>query len=196
LPKSADPYVVTVARVDNRKNHVRMLAAFERLVAEGLPHRWIVAGPPGYGSEHFERALADSPARDRVDWRRFVPEAELARLVAQADLCLFASLAEGFGLPPLEAMAAGTAVVTSCVTSMPEVCDDAALFVEPTDVERIFEGARRVLTERDLREELVLRGRRRARAFPWRETARQTLIAYQMATRPEDADGPELRRSL
>ncbi len=196
LPKAKDPYIVTVSRVDNRKNHVRMLAAFELLVKEGLPHRWVIAGPPGYGSEHFERALAKSPARERVDWRHYVSEEELPRLVAEADLCLFASLAEGFGLPPLEAMAAGTAVVTSCVTSMPEVCDDAALYVEPTDVERIFEGARRVLADREMREDMVLRGRRRARVFTWRETARQSLIAYQMATRPESEDGPEGRRSL
>ena len=196
VPKAKDPTIITVARVDNRKNHLRMLKAFEGLVAEGLPHRWIVAGPAGHGAEHFARALENSPAKERVRWRKFVPEQELPRLVAEADLCLFASLAEGFGLPPLEAMAAGTAVVTSCVTAMPEVCGDAALFVEPTDTERIFEGARRILTERELREDLISRGRRRARGFTWRETARHSLIAYQMATRPESEDGPPVRRSL
>src|SRR5262245_40254994 len=112
FPPAKEPYVLTVARVDNRKNHVRMLAAFERLVQEGLPHRWVVAGPRGHGVEHFERALARSPAARRVEWRRDVSEAELPRLYAQADLFLFASLGEGFGLPPLEAMVAGTPVVT------------------------------------------------------------------------------------
>ena len=196
LPPAASPYLLTVTRVDRRKNHLRMLEAFEGLVREGFPHRWIVAGPPGYGSEEFEKALADSPARDRVEWRRFVSEEELPTLYAQADLFLFASLNEGFGLPPLEAMACGTAVVTSCVTSMPEVCGDAAWLVEPTDSERIFEAARRLLAEPELREDLELRGRQQARRFTWRDTAKHTLLAYQKALEPEDDAAPKLRRSL
>ena len=123
-------------------------------------------------------------------------EAELPRLYSQADLFLFASLGEGFGLPPLEAMVAGTPVVTSSITSLPEVCGDAAWYVEPTDPERIFEAMRRLLVERELRTELVAKGRARARRFTWRETARQTLIAYQKATEPEDVEAHKLRRSL
>jgi glycosyltransferase involved in cell wall biosynthesis len=196
FPPVREPYLLTVARVDNRKNHVRMLAAFERLVREGFPHRWIVAGPPGHGVEHFERALARSPAAPRVQWLRTVDEAELPRLYAQAELFLFASLGEGFGLPPLEAMAAGTPVVTSAISALPEVCGEAAWYVEPTDPERIFEAARRLLAEPELRAELVAKGRARARQFTWRETARQTLIAYQKATEPESAEAHKLRRSL
>jgi glycosyltransferase involved in cell wall biosynthesis len=196
FPPAREPYVLTVARVDNRKNHVRMLRAFERLVREGLPHRWLVVGPPGHGHEHFQRALARSPAAGRVEWRRAVPDAELPRLYAQADVFLFASLGEGFGLPPLEAMAAGTAVVTSAVSSLPEVCGEAAWLVEPTDEERIFEAARRLLVEPELRREHERLGIARARRFTWRETARQTLIAYRKATEPEDEDAPKLRRSL
>ncbi|MEM7310015.1 MAG: glycosyltransferase family 1 protein [Planctomycetota bacterium] len=196
VPAVKEPYILTVSRVDPRKNHLRMLEAFEALVREGLPHRWVIAGPPGWNVEVFERALADSPARDRVEWRRFVAEEELPLLYAQADLFLFASLNEGFGLPPLEAMAAGTAVVTSCVTSLPEVCGDAAWLVEPTESERIFEAARRLLTERELLEDQVIRGRAQARKFTWRETAKHTMIAYQRATEPEEDDAPQLRRSL
>lgn len=196
FPPARERYLLSVSRVEPRKNHLRMLQAFELLVREGFPHRWIVAGPAGHDAESFARALAASPARERVEWRRRVPEAELPRLYAQADILLFASLHEGFGLPPLEAMAAGTAVLTSCVTAMPEVCGDAAWYVEPTDVERIFEGTRRLLAEPELRADLVLRGRQRARRFTWRETARQTLLAYQKALEPEESEGPRLRRSL
>ena len=187
---------MTVSRVDNRKNHVRMLHAFEGLVREGFPHRWIVAGPPGHGAENFARALGDSPARERVEWRRDVSEKELPGLYGKAALFLFASLNEGFGLPPLEAMVAGTPVLTSCVTSMPEVCGDAAWYCEPTDVERIFEGARRILAEPEFAEDLILRGKQNARRFTWRETARHTLLAYKRATEPEEEDAPKLRRSL
>ena len=181
-----EPFVLTVSRVDRRKNHVRMLEAFERLVADGHPHRWVVAGPPGYGAEDFERALARSKAADRVVWRRAVSDAEVVKLYAQADVLMWASLSEGFGLPPLEAMACGTAVVTSVVTSMPEVCGDAAFLVEPTDSERIFEATRRLIVERDLREEQVLRGRRRAREYTWRSCARDTLLAYQAGVKGDE----------
>ncbi|MCB9913878.1 MAG: glycosyltransferase family 4 protein [Planctomycetes bacterium] len=194
--KAAEPYVLTVSRVDPRKNHVRILQAFERLVAEGLPHRWVVAGPRGWGAEGFERALAASPARHRVELRAEVGEAELARLYAQADLFLFPSLNEGFGLPPVEAMACETPVVTSCVTSTGEICADAAWLVEPTDVDQIFEAARSVLTDRDLAEDLVLRGKRRARELTWKACAKATLLAYQAATEADPAEEPKLHYRL
>lgn len=194
--KPKEPYILTVSRVDNRKNHLRMLQAFELLMREGFPHRWIVAGPPGYGSDGFRRALENSPARERVLWREDVSDEELPKLYSQADLFLFASLNEGFGLPPLEAMAAGSPVLTSCVTSMPEICGDAAWYCEPTEVERIFEGARRILSEKEFGLDLILRGRQQARRFTWRETARSTLLAYRRATEPEEEDAPKLRRSL
>ena len=197
IPRESDaPYVLTVARVDARKNHLRMLRAFERLVADGLPHRWLVVGPRGYGSEDFETALERSPAKHRIEWRRDVRDAELALLYARASLFLFASLSEGFGLPPLEAMACGCPVVASAVTSLPEVLGDAAWYVEPTDEERIFEAARRLLTEPALAEDLVLRGRQQARKHTWKDAARATLIAYQKAASGEEDEGPGLLRTI
>jgi len=191
----SEPYVLTVSRVDARKNHLRMLEAFEGLVKEGFPHRWVIAGPSGHGADVFENALAASPARHRVEWRRFVADSELPRLYSQADLFLFASLNEGFGLPPLEAMACGLPVVSSCVTSMPEVLGDAALLVEPTDVERIFEAARRMLAEPEFAREFAEKGKRRAREFTWKECARKTLIAYREATKPAP-ETPKLARRI
>jgi glycosyltransferase involved in cell wall biosynthesis len=175
------PFILTVARVDARKNHLRMLRAFENLVREGLPHDWIIAGVEGHGHEDFSQALANSPAANRVHWRRKVGEEELVRLYSQASLFLWASLNEGFGLPPLEAMACGTPVVTSLVTSMPEVLGPAAFLVEPTDEERIFEAARRLLTEPDLTEEYIALGLKRSREFSWKNCAKDTLLAYQAA---------------
>jgi glycosyltransferase involved in cell wall biosynthesis len=192
-----DPYILTVCRVDARKNHLRMLEAFELIVKEGLPHRWIVAGPPGYGSELFAEALANSPAKDRVDWRQNVPDSDLPQLYSQATVLLFASLNEGFGFPPLEAMACGTPVVTSCVTSLPEICGDAAFLVEPTDSERIFEATRRLLTEPDLAESFSVVGRQRARKYTWAECAKATLLAYSNAKESASKDEePSLLRAL
>jgi glycosyltransferase involved in cell wall biosynthesis len=168
---------------------------FEGLVKEGFPHRWVIAGPSGHGVEVFERELAASPARHRVEWKRFVAESELPKLYSQADLFLFASLNEGFGLPPLEAMACGVPVVSSVVTSMPEVLGDAALLVEPTDVERIFEASRRMLAEPEYAREFAEKGKRRAREFTWKECARRTLIAYREATKPA-AESVKLTRTI
>ena len=190
--RAKEPYVLTVARVDPRKNHLRMLQAFELLVKEGLPHRWIVAGPRGHEWQEFARALELSPARARVQWIVDAPEEDLPRLYAQADCFLFASLNEGFGLPPLEAMACGTPVVSSCVTSLPEVCGDAAFLVEPTEHERIFEATRRVLMEPEIASELRTRGIAQSRKFTWRECAKHTLLAYRNALEP-DPEEPKLR---
>lgn len=175
---SPERFVLTASRIDPRKNHLRMLAAFERLVREGLPQRWIVAGPRGWRSQEFERALADSPARDRVELCEFVSDAELTRLMAQADLFLFASLSEGFGLPPLEAMALGTPTVASSATSLPELCADGALLPDPSDVDALHAAAKRVLADRDFARELGARGRARAAQFTWRRCAESTWRAY------------------
>jgi len=195
IERAKEPYILTVSRVDGRKNHLRILQAFERLVEEGLPHRWVISGTAGFGAEVFERALESSPARHRVEWRRDVTDSELPMLYAQADCFVFPSLSEGFGLPPLEAMACGTPVVSSCVTSLPEVLGDAAFLVEPTESERIFEATRRLLTEPALAEDLMLRGKQKAREHTWREAARHTLLAYQKAGEDDEA-GDGVRRSL
>ena len=183
---SQAPFVLTVSRVDARKNHVRMLAAFERLVAEGFPQRWIVAGPRGFGSSAFETARRCSSARARVEWREYVAEAELARLYASADAFVFASLNEGFGLPPLEAMVHGVPVVAARAASLPEVCGDAALLVDPLSVDAIADGLRRVLSERDLAQDLAHKGRERAQKFTWRACAEKTLAAYATAAAAAD----------
>jgi glycosyltransferase involved in cell wall biosynthesis len=176
-----EPYVLTVSRVDARKNHVRMLHAFERLCAEGFPHRWIVAGPDGHAALEFERALSASSAKRRVQRLRVVDDTEIAKLYANADLFLFASSSEGFGLPPLEAMACGTPVVAGDNSSMPEVLGDAALLVDASDADAIFEAARRVLAEPELSAELVRRGRARAAILTWKSCARSTFDVYRAA---------------
>ena len=178
-----EPYLLTIARVDARKNHVRMLAAFERLVREGFPERWIVAGPAGHGAELFARALAESPARARVDWRPFVSEGELRALCENCALFVFPSLSEGFGLPPLEAMILGAPTLVGACTSLPELVGDAAMQVDPTDVDAIFEGARALLADPERARELARRGRERAGKITWRRCADETWSVYTEAAR-------------
>jgi len=172
------PYVLTVSRVDARKNHLAMLRAFETAVRSGVEHRWIVAGPRGFGAEEFESALMSSSARDRVVRLDFVPEMELRTLYAGASAFLFASLDEGFGLPPLEAAALGVPVIASSAGSLPEVLAQGALLPDPHDTDAVARDLIEVLRNRELARDLALRGRERAAELTWSACARGTLDCW------------------
>ncbi|MBL8860145.1 MAG: glycosyltransferase family 4 protein [Planctomycetes bacterium] len=180
-PPRRERMALTVSRVDSRKNHVRMLRAFERLVADGLVDRWVVAGPNGHGVEAFDAAVAASPARDRVERLLHVADRDLPGLYRRASIFLFASLDEGFGLPPLEALACGTPVVAGDNSSMPEVLADAALLVDATDEDALYAAARRILSEPDLARDLQARGLERSAALTWRACAESVWQAYAAA---------------
>lgn len=172
------PYVLTVCRVDPRKNHTIMLAAFERLVRAGLPHHWLVVGPDGWRSAAFDAAVAASPARHRIERIKDASEDALAAHFAAADVFLFASHAEGFGLPPLEAMAAGVPVIASAASCLPEVLGDAAVLVDAHDDEALFEALAHQITERDDRAERIARGRAHAARHSWSAAARKHVAAW------------------
>jgi len=175
------PYALTVSRVDARKNHARMLRAFEAAVRAGAQHRWVVAGPRGAGAEEFEQALANSAVRERVVRLDFVAEMELRALYAGASAFLFASLDEGFGLPPLEAAMLGVPVVASSAGSLPEVMGDGALLPNPIDEVALARDFTRVLTDREAAEDLARRGRARAQALSWANCARETTAHWRRA---------------
>jgi len=175
------PFVLTVSRIEPRKNHLLMLRAFEGLVAAGLPHRWAVVGPAGHGADLFFEALERSPARARVDWRSEVSETQLAEHLAGASAFLFTSLSEGFGLPPLEAMAHGIPVVASNTTSVGEVCAGGAWLVDPLDVDGTREALCEILGQDRVHDEWSARGLERAGQFTWERCARSTVAAYEAA---------------
>lgn len=175
------PYLLTVGTLEPRKNHLRVLQAFEKIVAKKFPHRWIVAGEKGWLYEPFLEALSKSPARDRVEIREAVEENELASLYCGADLMIYVSLYEGFGLPLLEAMRCGTPVLSSVISSMPEICGDAAEYADPESVNSIAEGIEKVISDSARSSWLREAGKQRAAHFTWKETAEQTLSLYQNA---------------
>jgi glycosyltransferase involved in cell wall biosynthesis len=168
------PYILMTGTLEPRKNIVRALEAAAGLPAE-LRERFELrlAGPRGWGTDAIDAALAryGSSARHLG----LVPDAELPALYAGATLFLYPSLREGFGLPVLEAMAAGTAVVTSSGSSLPEVGGDAVRYVDPYDVASIRAGIEELLKDDALRARLAAAGRERARSFTWERTARETL---------------------
>lgn len=179
--ESREPFFLTVARVDPRKNHLRILHAFEALVRAGSRERWIVAGPPGHRADDFEQALARSPARERIDRRVDVGEKELAELYATCTAFVFPSLDEGFGLPPLEAMALGAPTIGSTSGSLPEVLGDAALLVDAHDENAIREAMKELAQDASKRASLSHAGREHASRFTWASCARATRAAYQRA---------------
>jgi glycosyltransferase involved in cell wall biosynthesis len=174
------PYVVFVGVQQPRKNLPRAIRAFSAAKAErGLSHRLVLVGKRGWQASETERAIED--AGGHVQSVGYVPDADLPALYAGADLLLFPSLYEGFGIPVLEAFACGTPVVTSDVSALPEVAGGAAVLIDPRDEDAIADGVLRVVGDAALGEELVRRGRARVRQFDWLETARRTVRGYERA---------------
>ncbi|MBK7645591.1 MAG: glycosyltransferase family 4 protein [Planctomycetes bacterium] len=183
LPRArgAQETILTVSRVDRRKNHVRMLRAFEIVLRARPGAHWIVAGPAGHGSEDFERALEASPARASVEWLRYVPEEHLGALHARAGQFWFTSLDEGFGLPPLEAMARGVPTISSTRASLPEVLGQGAVLLDAEDHEALAREALALAADRERARALAERGRARASELTWRACAEATWAAYARA---------------
>jgi glycosyltransferase involved in cell wall biosynthesis len=171
------PYVLFVGTLEPRKNLVRLVRAYRRLAAEGLPHALVLNGPTGWGSDDLERELAlERPGS--IVRTGGLDEAMLDALYRGAEAFVYPSLYEGFGLPVLEALRRGVPVVSSTTSSIPEVAGDAALLVDPTDDDALTDALRRVLTDPELRADLARRGPAQAARFSWAATARATLAVY------------------
>jgi glycosyltransferase involved in cell wall biosynthesis len=183
-----DSYVLYLGQVQPRKNLLRLFAAFERVMKEhpALPHHLVLAGGLGWQNEAIYRAAKASPMADRILFFDYLPDALVPAMVARADVLVLVSLWEGFGLPALEAMAAGTAVLASDCSSLPEVVGDAGVLVAPEDVDAIAEGLARLLLDAGLRAEREKKGRERAREFTWERTAQIIVDAAQRLTPPRD----------
>ena len=169
-------YLLYVGTIDRRKDYATLLRALRELPTAGP---LVVAGSIVAGRTDFEATVKTLGLGERVRVLGYVPRADLPGLYAAAAAFVYPSFYEGFGLPVLEAMACGTPVVTYNVCSLPEVAGDAAVLLDPpVTPERLAAALRRVLEDGAFRRDLVARGRARARAFDWRDTARVTLEAY------------------
>lgn len=179
----ARPYILSVVSLSPHKNVAGVLEAF-RLARErfGLPHELHLVGMAGTGARRVRPPLdAAAAAGLPVRVLGYVDEETLHAEYAGASLLLFIPLVEGFGLPPLEAMARGIPVVASRVSSIPEVCGEAALLVAPDDAGGVAAAIGQALTDEELAERLRRAGRARACQFPWEGTARATREVYEAA---------------
>ncbi|MBM3812740.1 MAG: glycosyltransferase family 4 protein [Acidimicrobiia bacterium] len=177
--KAPERVVLSVGALQKRKNTARLVEAFE-----GLPGGWklVLAGSSGYGAEEALRRVEQSPRRADIEVTGYVDDQELARQYARASLFAFPSLDEGFGMPVLDAMARGVPVVASNRSALREVCGDAALLVNPEEVDEIRQSMKRLMEEEPLREELIAKGKQRAAQFRWEEAVRKTWQVYQELT--------------
>ena len=172
----AAPLVLTVGTLQPRKNHLRLVQAFAQVADRAT---LVIAGGQGWGYEAVHETVRRLGLESRVIFTGFVDDADLPALYRMATVFVYPALYEGFGLPVLEAMACGVPVVTSRVSALPEVSGpDAALLVDPHDVDGIAAALRRLLDEADLRQTLRERGLARAAAFSWRRTAEQVWALY------------------
>ena len=175
-------YILNVGTLEPRKNLVTLLRAYKALRTNAeIKHKLVIVGGRGWHCEAWERQLSEIDCREDVIVTGFVPDGALRRIYTEAAAFVYPSLFEGFGLPVLEALGCGTPTITSNVSAMPEVAGDAAILVDPTDVGQLADAIYAVLTDRSLAARLRAAGPARAALFNWRQTAQQTLLAYEAA---------------
>jgi glycosyltransferase involved in cell wall biosynthesis len=172
-------FILFVGTIEPRKNLPTLLRAFKRL-RDNYKSKTVlaIAGNRGWLAEEVDQVLDQLKLGDAVRFLGGVPNEELVYLYNAAKLFVFPSFYEGFGLPPLEAMACGTPVVVSKISSLPEVVGDAAMLVNPEDLEEITVAMWRVLSDENLRAEMRSKGLKRAAKFSWERAARETLKVY------------------
>ena len=172
-------FVLYVGNIKPHKNLVRLIEAFAEFRKGGFDAvKLLIIGDEISKLPALRRAVHRHKLHKHVRFLGYLPDHTLAILYRLATVFVFPSLYEGFGLPPLEAMASGTPVVTSNVSSLPEVAGDAAVLVDPYDVDSIVDGLRRVVGDRALAADLRRRGLERAREFSWERSVEKTREVY------------------
>ncbi len=172
-------FILGLGTLEPRKNFPRLIEAYEKLVREtGLPHALVIGGRPGWLYGETQRRAAEGAAAGRVLLPGFVADEDLPALYSLAELFVFPSLYEGFGIPVLEAMACGTPVVTCTNSSLPEAAGNAALLVEATDSDALAQAMARVVGDSELRRTMIAAGSQQAARFTWQRSAQALLTAY------------------
>jgi glycosyltransferase involved in cell wall biosynthesis len=172
------PYILSVGTVQPRKNYGRLIEALARLRAAGRSIDLVIVGGRGWLEDPIYATIQQAGVNDYVHFTGFADDEDLPALYSAAACVAIPSLYEGFGLPVLEAMACGTPVVTSNLSSLPEVAGDAALTIAPTDLDALTSALERLLDDESLRTTLSARGLERVKSFTWERAARQLLEIY------------------
>jgi glycosyltransferase involved in cell wall biosynthesis len=177
LPQAGTPFILAAGKISPRKNVARVMQALSK-ITDQIPHHLVLVGADGWDMEGVKKELDNPRIAGRVHFTGYVTDEQLRALYRSASAYVHISLFEGFGLTVLEAMAAGCPVVTSNVSSLPEVAGDAALLVDPYDVDSIAEAIQSLCSDSSLASDLAKRGRTRARTFTWERCAEQVACIY------------------
>ncbi len=177
------PLVLGVGTLEPRKNHLGLIKAFHKAQSaagnRSRPAMLALAGGPGWLYNETQQLIAKLKLENKIRFLGRVSELELITLYSMADVFAFPSFFEGFGVPPIEAMACGAPVVTSNTSSLPEVVGDAALLIDPYNTGELARAMLQVLENEQLREELRQKGYARAQHFTWPKSASKMLSVYQ-----------------
>ncbi|MCK4431428.1 MAG: glycosyltransferase family 4 protein [Candidatus Aminicenantes bacterium] len=173
-------YILFLGTVEPRKNIIRVVDAFIQLKQEGnIEQKLIITGRKGWLYKDIIEKINKTPFSQDIIFTDFVDDEDLPSLYSGAEIFLYPSLYEGFGLPVLEAMSCGSPVITSNLSSLPEIAGDAAILVDPMNVEEIVQAMEKLLRDRELRKELKRKSLERAKFFSWEMAAKETLHLYE-----------------
>ena len=178
IPKD---FVLYVGALQPRKNLVRLATAFSRLKARGLPHALVLAGKRAWLAADMLAAIEALELGERLRYTGYVAREDLPALFGAASAFAYVSVYEGFGLPVLEALACGVPTLAADISVFREVAGDAALLVDPLDVDAIEKGLVNLITDSDLRDNLQASGMDRAVHFSRERTAEAALVGYRSA---------------
>jgi glycosyltransferase involved in cell wall biosynthesis len=173
------PYILFVGTLEPRKNVVTLIKAFNKLKSKSaIPHRLVIAGQRGWKYADIIKEIDNSPFRAHITELGYMSDNDLPALINGADVFAYPSFYEGFGLPVLEAMQCGTPVITSNLSSLPEVGGDACLYVSPESADELAQKILDVISDKNLRNDLSNKGIARAKIFSWEKCAEETLKVY------------------
>ena len=171
---SITPYFLFIGRLEERKNVVRFIEAFEMLKEKyALPHVLVLAGKPGYGYDSVQAKIVASAYKKDIIELGYISEEEKWRLLKHAEGFLFATLYEGFGIPVLEAQSVGVPVITSDNSSLPEVAGEGALLVDPENTEAIMEAMHSLVSDNGLKSDILKKASENVRRFSWVQCAKE-----------------------
>lgn len=172
-------FILYVGLVEPRKNLPLLLNAYKISTQRGVDQPLVIVGRLGWRYQQVLREIEELGIKDKVHFTGYLPPQDLPMVYNLADVFVYPSIYEGFGLPPLEAMACGTPVITSAVSSMPEHVGDAGVLVPPNDLHALADAIQRLISDDSLRSHLAYQGPQQAANYTWDRTARETLRIYQ-----------------
>ena len=173
------PYILFVSTIEPRKNIVTLITAFNYLKQKSkIEHNLVLIGKKGWRYESIFKAIAESPYKENIYHLDYLSDDLVALFYTLAEVFVYPSHYEGFGLPVLEAMNLGTPVIASHSSSLPEVVGNAGLLINPDEPIELAEAILQVISNRQLQQDLIVKGQKRATEFSWEKTAKETLIAY------------------